>query len=74
MWVDNTGKYTVNARLVRFIEGKVQLMKDTGRTTTVPLDRLSERDLQFVNRQANAQKTTTTQTAQANVPLMGIAN
>jgi hypothetical protein len=74
LWVDNTGKYSVNARLVRFIDGHVRLMKDTGRTTTVPLNRLSERDLEFVNRQASAQKVTTMQTAQAIAPSVGFAN
>lgn len=64
VWVDNTGHYSVKARLVRFVDGKVQLLKDNGRTTTVALDRLSERDLQFVNRQASAHKATMTQTVQ----------
>jgi len=73
-WVDNTGKYSVNARLVRFLDGHVRLMKDTGRTTTVPMSRLSERDLEFVNRQASAQKAMTTQTAQTVARSMGIAN
>jgi len=74
MWVDNTGSFSVNARLVRLVGGHVQLMKDNGRTTTVPLARLSERDLQFVNRQANAQKATTVQTAQVVMAAPGIAN
>ena len=43
-------------------------------TTTVPLNRLSERDLQFVNRQASAQKASTMQTAQAESPSIGFAN
>jgi hypothetical protein len=67
MWVDNTGHYAVNARLIRFVDNSVQLMKHNGRTTTVSLNRLSERDLQFVNRQASAQKSATTQTAQVTI-------
>ena len=43
--------------MVRMLDGKVQLLKDNGRTTTVPLARLSKGDLEFVNRQASAQKT-----------------
>jgi hypothetical protein len=54
-WVDNTGRYSCQGRLVRFLDGKVQLLKDNGRTTTVPLYRLSALDLEFVNRQASAQ-------------------
>ena len=54
-WVDNTGRYSCNGRLVRFMDGYVRLMKDNGHTTTVPLHRLSGTDLAFVNRQASAQ-------------------
>jgi hypothetical protein len=53
-WVDNTGDYSCRGRLVRFMEGKVRILKDNGRTTTVPLARLSASDLEFVNRQASA--------------------
>jgi hypothetical protein len=54
LWTDNTGKFQVRARLVKVLDGKVQLLKETGRTTTVPLDRLSAADLAFVERQAEA--------------------
>ena len=74
MWVDNTGSYSVNARLVRFVDGHVRLMKENGRTTTVPLNRLSERDLQFVNRQATAQKATTLQTVQVTSVSSAVSN
>jgi hypothetical protein len=56
VWVDNTGHYTTRGRLVAFLDGHVRLLKDNGRTSTVPLARLSENDLEFVNRQASAQK------------------
>ena len=55
-WIDDTGNFSCRGRLIRFLDGKVQLLKDNGRTTTVPLARLSQADLEFVNRQANAQK------------------
>ena len=55
-WADNTGMYSVRGRLIRVLDGKVQLLKDTGRTTTVSMSRLSQADFQFVNRQASAQK------------------
>ncbi len=53
-WTDNTGTFSCRGRLVRFQEGNVRLLKDNGRTTTVPLARLSTVDLEFVNRQASA--------------------
>jgi hypothetical protein len=53
-WVDNTGDYSCRGRLVRFMDGKVRILKDNGRTTTVPLVRLSAVDLEFINRQASA--------------------
>jgi hypothetical protein len=56
LWVDNTGNYSCRGRLVNFFDGHVQLLKDNGRTTTVPLHRLSADDLNFVNRQASAQE------------------
>lgn len=64
-WVDNTGTFNCQARLVRFLDGKVQLLKDNGRTTTVSLSRLSENDIRFVERQASAQQASALQTAQA---------
>ena len=55
-WLDNTGHYTTRARLVSFLDGHVRLLKENGRTTTVPLNRLCQNDLEFVNRQASAQR------------------
>lgn len=67
-WVDDSGNYSCRGRLIRVLDGKVKLMKDNGRTTTVPLGRLSQRDLDFVHRQASAQQSQTVdQTAQADV-------
>jgi hypothetical protein len=63
-WVDNTGNYSCQGRLVKFLDGKVQLLKENGRTTTVALARLSAADLEFVERQASAQQATDIQTAQ----------
>jgi hypothetical protein len=47
-WTDNTGKYRVNAKLVVVLDGKVRLFKENGRYTTVPFERLSQGDLEFV--------------------------
>jgi len=49
-WVDNTGNYKIQARLAVVMDGQVQLLKDTGRTSTVPMRRLSDADQQYVQR------------------------
>jgi hypothetical protein len=68
-WVDDTGRFTCEARLTRVLEGSVQLLKDNGHTSTVPLNRLSQMDLSFVYRQASADRSqSSVQTAQ-NVPV-----
>jgi hypothetical protein len=74
VWVDNTGSYSVNARLVRFVDNHVQLLKANGRTTTVPLNRLSADDLRFVNRQASAQRGMAMQTAQVSLVMPELGN
>ena len=73
-WVDNTGNFSVRARLVRFLDGQVRLLKENGRTTTVDLARLSNSDLEFVNRQASAQQATVLQTAQTMITIPWMAN
>ena len=73
-WTDNTGTFSCRGRLVRFQEGNVRLLKDNGRTTTVPLARLSTGDLEFVNRQASAQQAEVGKTAQSSTMLPGVAN
>ncbi len=55
-WVDDTGSFSCEGRMLRMLDGKVQILKSTGRTTTVLLARLSKGDLEFVNRQASAQQ------------------
>jgi hypothetical protein len=47
-WVDDSGTFQVNGRLILILDGKVRLLKETGRTTTVPMERLSEADRQYV--------------------------
>jgi hypothetical protein len=66
-WIDNTGAHSCRGRMIKMLDGKVQLLKDNGRTTTVSLSRLSEADLAFVNRQASAHRAEAMgKTAQAN--------
>ncbi|MCI0492187.1 MAG: hypothetical protein L0Z07_04535, partial [Planctomycetes bacterium] len=74
-WIDNTGRYSCHARLVRFLDGQIRLLKDNGRTTTVSLHRLSEADLAFVHRQVSAQQADVFgRTAQATTALPLFAN
>ncbi len=47
-WSDDSGQFTVKARLVLILDGKVRLLKETGRTTTVSLSRLSAADQAYV--------------------------
>jgi hypothetical protein len=47
-WVDNTGNYQVEARLVVITAESVRLLKENGRTTTVPMSRLSDGDRDYV--------------------------
>ncbi len=58
-WVDNTGQYAVDARLIAVADGHVRLLKANGRTATVAFSRLSDEDLSFVNRQAAAERAKT---------------
>ena len=41
--------FRVQARLVLILDGKVRLLKETGRTTTVPIERLSPDDRAYVD-------------------------
>lgn len=47
-WTDNSGQFQVQARLMLILDGKVRLLKETGRTTTVPTERLSAADQQYI--------------------------
>ena len=73
-WTDNTGSFSCRGRLVRFYEGQVRLLKENGRTTTVPLPRLSTGDLEFVNRQASAQQAEVGKTVQSRAMMPTFAN
>jgi len=47
-WSDDSGQFQVQARLLLILDGKVRLLKETGRTTTVPTERLSDADRAYV--------------------------
>jgi hypothetical protein len=53
-WTDNTGKYHVRARLVVVTATHVRLLKENGKYTTVPVERLSRDDLAFARRHADS--------------------
>jgi hypothetical protein len=48
LWLDNTGNFQIRARLVGIEDGAIRLLKDSGKTSTVPLRRLSAADRQYV--------------------------
>jgi hypothetical protein len=48
-WVDDSGSFRIRGRLIAVLDGKVRILKETGRTTTVPMQRLSPADREYVN-------------------------
>jgi hypothetical protein len=48
-WVDNTGDYSVKARLVVIYPDRVRLIKENGKFTSVPMSRLCNADRDYVN-------------------------
>jgi hypothetical protein len=51
-WTDASGKYSLQAEFVEFREGNVQLRQADGRLVTIPLEKLSAADQEFVKQQA----------------------
>ncbi|MCA9202279.1 MAG: hypothetical protein KDA59_04515, partial [Planctomycetales bacterium] len=47
-WKDNTGEFEVNGKLVVLAADYVRLLKDNGRHCTVPMNRLSQVDREYV--------------------------
>jgi hypothetical protein len=64
-WVDNTGRFRVTGKLVRVGEDYVKLLKENGRTCTVPSRRLSAGDLSYVTEIVLASGKSTTRKALA---------
>ena len=48
VWTDDTGKHQTVGRLVVIARSKIRLLKMNGRYATVPLKRLSNKDVQYV--------------------------
>ena len=48
VWIDNTGGFRTEGRLIEIQPDSVRLLKSTGKTCTVPIGRLSEADAAYV--------------------------
>ncbi|NLX95793.1 MAG: hypothetical protein GXY83_06425 [Rhodopirellula sp.] len=48
IWKDATGKHTIEAKMIGFENGMVQLERSDGTTLTVPLEKLSDSDQEFI--------------------------
>lgn len=47
-WVDNTGDFRTDGRLIKIGDDYVKLLKENGKTCTVPMSRLSDNDSDYV--------------------------
>ena len=54
-WVDNTGTFATVGRMIEIRGQLIRLMKENGRTTTVPVRRLSVADIDYVSKQVKPQ-------------------
>ncbi len=50
-WSDTTGKFRIEAELVKVADGKVELRRKDGQNVTVPLDKLSKDDQDYLAQQ-----------------------
>lgn len=55
-WTDSTGKHKVEAEFVEFKDGTVCMKTAGGGTRTVPIDRLSREDQEFVRSKTSAKR------------------
>ena len=53
-WTDSSGKFTVKAKLISSIDGKVKLEKEDGRVINLTLEELSAKDQQYLEELAKA--------------------
>lgn len=49
-WVDNSGQFRIKAELIAVNDDSIEIRKEDGSIKTVPLDRLSREDLQYLFR------------------------
>jgi hypothetical protein len=48
LWTDNTGVYQVRGRLAVIMDDHIRIFKENGRYATVPMQRLSQLDRDYV--------------------------
>jgi hypothetical protein len=56
-WLDNTGRHGCRGKLILVLEGKVRILKDNGKTSTVAMRRLSTADAEYVQSQVRSART-----------------
>ena len=61
LWKDKSGKFQVEAEFVSLIDGKVTILKASGSQVTVPLEILSERDVEYACKRSGVPYTKKTQ-------------
>ncbi len=57
IWTDKSGKFEIRAKFIDIIDGKVRLERPNGDISRVPLGKLSDKDQEFVEQQANKPET-----------------
>ncbi|TVS07952.1 MAG: hypothetical protein EA424_29170 [Planctomycetaceae bacterium] len=55
-WTDATGAHVIEAELLDVVDGTVRLKRQDGREVSVPLDRLSQEDQQYIQRRSKSDK------------------
>lgn len=68
-WTDSTGEFSVEAELLQLKDGKVRLRRKDGRTITVPLSKLSKKDLQYLAALARSLKKPPAEESASNEPV-----
>jgi hypothetical protein len=48
MWTDSTGQHKTEARMILTSDGQVTLERADGKVVTIPLERLSQQDRDYV--------------------------
>ncbi|MEM7317257.1 MAG: SHD1 domain-containing protein, partial [Planctomycetota bacterium] len=51
VWTDSTGRYSIKATLIKFDEAHVTLRKENGEEVKLPANKLSKKDIEFLETQ-----------------------
>lgn len=73
-WSDKTGNFSVDAAYLSFKEGKVILQKENGSTVKVPLEKLDDASIQYVQAQPGNGEIVVESKQNAPVPRPGLKN